>query len=121
MSVLVVLGIGVLGGAGAIARFKVDGAVARRMVRPFPFGTLTVNLSGAFVLGVLVGIVMSDTVYDLLGTGFIGAYTTFSTWMLESERLIEEDEPLIAWANIAVSLFAGTLLAWLGQKLGGEL
>ena len=68
-------------------RFLLDGAVASASGAAFPWGTLAVNLSGAFALGVLAGAALSDDAYRLAGTGLLGAYTTFSTWMLETHRL----------------------------------
>ncbi len=56
----------------------------------FPLGTLVVNISGALVLGLLVGLALSANAYLLAGTAVIGSYTTFSTWMLESHRLAED-------------------------------
>jgi CrcB protein len=114
----VLLGLGMLGGLGAIARFLLDGAVAARVGRAFPYGTLAVNLSGALALGALVGAKLGDDAYALAGTGFVGAYTTFSTWMLETHRLAEDGRTRAAVANVAVSLVLGLLAAWLGRELG---
>ena len=118
MSVLVVLGIAALGGAGAIGRFLLDGAVAARAGRAFPWGTLAVNLSGAFVLGLLTGAALSGDALRLLGTGLIGAYTTFSTWALESHRAAEDGRSRSALLNVGVSLVLGLLAAWAGRELG---
>ena len=71
-------------------RFLVDRAVSTRIGRPFPFGTLVVNLSGALLLGFFAGLALSPHVALLAGTAFVGSYTTFSTWMLETQRLGEE-------------------------------
>ncbi len=121
MTLALVLGIGVAGGVGALARFLLDGAVSAGIGRGFPFGTLVVNLSGAFVLGLFVGAALSSGTYKLFGTGLIGAYTTFSTWTFETHRLAEEGRPAPAWANLAISLVLGLLAAWLGRKLGAAL
>jgi CrcB protein len=121
MSFALVLGVGVAGGVGAIARFLLDGAVSSAAGRGFPLGTLAVNLSGAFVLGAFVGLALSTGAYKLLGLGLIGAYTTFSTWTFETHRLAEEDRMMPAWLNLAVSLALGLLAAWLGRKLGAAL
>ncbi len=121
MSAPVVLGIGLLGGAGALLRFLLDGAVAERLGSSFPFGTLAVNLSGALLLGVLVGAAVGSDALRLLGTGLLGAYTTFSTWALESHRLAEGGDSRLAGANFVVSLALGLVAAWLGRKLGAVL
>lgn len=121
MSAAMLLGVGLLGGVGAVARFLLDGGVARRLGRAFPYGTLAVNLSGAFLLGVLVGAALSADALRLVGTGLIGAYTTFSTWALESHRLGEDGELRLGALNFAVSLLLGVALAWLGRELGAAL
>lgn len=118
MSALVVLGVGVLGGVGAIARFVLDGAISGRLGRVFPYGTLAVNLLGSFLLGVLVGAALSGDAYRLAGTGLLGAFTTFSTWALESHRLGEDGELRLGVLNFAVSLVLGVAFAWAGRRLG---
>ncbi len=121
MSLGVWIGVGLLGGVGAVLRFVVDGAISARATTGFPLGTLAVNISGAFVLGLVSEAVASGDTLRLLGTGLIGAYTTFSTWMLETERLGEDGQAHLAVANLLVSLGAGLLAAWLGLKLGAKL
>jgi CrcB protein len=121
VSIVVVLGIGLLGGIGAIGRFLLDGGVGGRLGREFPYGTLAVNLSGAFLLGVLVGAAISEGAFRLAGTGLVGAFTTFSTWALESHRLGEDGELGRGVANFAVSLVLGVTAAWAGRHLGGAL
>lgn len=121
MSAALIIGVGLLGGLGATLRFLLDGAVAGRLSATFPVGTLTVNLLGAFVLGVLAGVGLGHDVRLLAATGLLGALTTFSTWMLESERLGEEGLPGRALANLLLSLALGVVLAWLGTQIGGAL
>jgi CrcB protein len=121
MSAPVLLAVGLAGGLGAIARFLLDGGVGRRLGREWPFGTLAVNLSGAFVLGVLAGAALPAGAYRIAGAGFVGAYTTFSTWMLETHRLAEDGRLRAAGLNIAVSLALGLPIAWLGRELGTAL
>jgi CrcB protein len=121
MSLAVAIGVGLAGGVGAVARFLVDGAVARRVGAGFPFGTFVVNVSGAFILGVLVGATLGADAFRLLGGGLIGAYTTFSTWAFESHRLGEDGALRAGALNFAVSLLVGVIAAWAGRKLGATL
>ena len=121
MTVLVAVGVGLLGGAGAIARFLLDGAVASRLAGGFPFGTLVVNLTGALALGVLHGAGVGGDAMRLAGTGLLGAYTTFSTWTLESHRLGEDGRLRLGLANLLVSLALGLGCVWLGDRLGAVL
>ncbi len=115
------VGVGALGGIGALARFGLDGSVGRRVGSAFPLGTLVVNLLGSFVLGVLVGAALRSSEELLLGTGLIGAFTTFSTWMLESHRLGEDGRLRLGALNIAISLVLGIAFAWAGRRLGAAL
>ncbi len=121
MSALVLLGVGLLGGAGAMSRFLLDGAVARRASDSFPLGTFVVNISGALALGIVAGAALTDDADRLLATGFIGAFTTFSTWALESHRLGEDGRLALGALNFALSLVAGVLAAWLGRHVGAGL
>jgi fluoride exporter len=121
MSLATVLGIGVLGGIGAMLRFLLDGAVSERLGRAFPYGTFAVNVSGALLLGLVVGAAVDGGDSHLLGTGLLGAFTTFSTWALESHRLGEDGRLGLGAANFAVSLAVGLLAAWLGREIGGAL
>ena len=104
------IGLALAGGLGAVARFLVDGAVSERLGRALPLGTLTVNLTGAFILGIVSG-------NFVFGTGFVGAYTTFSTWMLETQRLAEDGRSAAALANVFGSLALGIGAAALGAAL----
>jgi CrcB protein len=119
MSVAVFLGVGLLGGVGALARFALDGTVAERVGREFPYGTLVVNLIGTFVLGLLVGASLSQDAYRLWATGLLGSFTTFSTWALESHRLGEDGEGRLGVINFVISLIAGVAAAWAGRAVGG--
>ena len=121
MNVAVWAGVLVIGGLGSVARFMVDRTVARRTARSFPFGTLTVNISGAVLLGFITGLTLSHQAALLAGTAFVGAYTTFSTWMLETQRLTEERQIWPAVANIVVSVTLGLPAAMLGQWIAGLL
>src|SRR5271154_68274 len=103
------LGVVLAGGAGAVLRFLVGRAVARRAARslPFagmPFGTLVVNISGAALLGLLGSLALSRYAALLAGTAFVGSSPTCSTWMLETQRLSEVRQVRNAVANIVVSI-----------------
>jgi fluoride exporter len=118
---LVWAGVMVLGGIGAVCRLLVDRAVARRASPGFPTGTLAVNISGAWLLGFLGALTLSPHAALLAGTAFVGAYTTFSTWMLETQRLGEERQGRVAVLNIVVSVVLGLVAVWLGQWVGRRL
>ena len=115
---MIVVAIAVVGGIGAIARFLLDGTVSSRLGRAFPYGTLAVNLTGAFTLGVLDGAAVGGDALKVAGVGFLGAYTTFSTWTLEAHRLGEDGRAGLGLANLLVSLALGIGCAWLGRQLG---
>jgi CrcB protein len=114
-------GVVIIGGLGSVARFMVDRAVARRASRSFPFGTLTVNITGAVLLGFITGLALSHTIALLAGTAFVGAYTTFSTWMLETQRLAEERRIWPAALNIVLSVVLGLAAAAAGQWIASLL
>lgn len=113
------------GFAGAIARQEGFSAIQDRVRTTFPVGILVVNLSGAFVLGLLFGYGASRHWPSWLAigvqTGVIGAYTTYSTWALDSLTLAREGSPPRAILNLAGSLVAGVLLVWAGVSLGSAL
>ena len=121
MSAGLAIGVGLIGGVGALARFLLDGSVAAAIGRTFPLGTLAVNVSGSFVLGIFAGVALSSNASELLGTGLIGAFTTFSTWTFESHRLAEDGRMRLAALNFAASLLLGVLAAWAGRGLGAAL
>lgn len=117
-SVLLWLGVAVLGGAASVARFLLDGIVAGAGARAFPLGTMVVNLSGCALLGLLVGLALHGDGYLLAGTATIGSYTTFSTWSLESHRMAEEGSRWLTVANVVLSLVLGVAAAALGRAIG---
>jgi fluoride exporter len=113
-----------LGGAsGAVARYLVDGFVVERTGAEFPWGTFVINISGSFVLGLLYALaiesdVLSREVRAPLMIGFLGAYTTFSTWMLETWRLAEDGAIAFALANIGGSIGLGIVAVFAGLTVG---
>jgi fluoride exporter len=121
MNVLVWVAVVLIGGAGSVVRFLADGAVSSAASRDFPFGTLAVNISGAVILGLLTGLALGHDQALLAGTAAVGSYTTFSTWMLETQRMAEERQYRTAIANVAVSLVLGVAAAALGRLIGAHL
>jgi CrcB protein len=113
----VLAGIGLLGGLGAVARVVLGAAVDARADSPFPWGTLAVNVAGAFALGVLVGAGLGGDAYTLAATGFLGAFTTFSTWVVDARLLGAR----LGAANVVVALALGVLAVWAGRELGSLL
>ena len=117
--------IGVAGAFGALARYGLEGWVSRR-AGSFPWGTFVVNVSGSFLLGLLITLLgerfaVAPWVRASLTIGFLGAYTTFSTLSLESYRLLEGRSYALAGANLAGSLAAGVLALYGGVVLGRAL
>ena len=110
---------------GAPARYLVDRAVQSRHDSVMPWGTLTVNLAGSLILGVLAGLAVHRHVPEVVvwsvGTGFCGALTTYSTLGYETLRLGQTGAWLYAVGNVAVSLAAGLGAAALGYALGAAL
>ena len=123
MSAALWAGVAVFGGLGAVARLLMEHGVRRQLTMAFPVGTITVNVTGAFLLGVVSGIGLSHIGTTLIGTGFLGAYTTFSGWMLETRSLAQDRRIGAAAGNIGVSVVLGLLAAvaghWLGRAIAG--
>jgi CrcB protein len=120
--ILIALG----GAAGAVARYVLDSAVSERWPSAFPWGTLAVNLSGTLILGFLFALTIERGVLPAssrapLMIGFLGAYTTFSTLMLESWRLVEDGAVGIAVANIVGSCVLGLVAVFIGLAIGRAL
>ena len=106
MSIVLWTAVVLIGGAGSVLRFLADGVVESAAGRDFPLGTLAVNVSGAVILGLLTGLALGHDQALLAGTAAVGSYTTFSTWMLETQRLTEERQHRKAVVNVAASLVA---------------
>jgi CrcB protein len=121
MSVGAWIGLAVVGGVGAVARFRIDGAISRRRESEFPLGTFAINIVGAFVLGILTGASVTGAWLFVLGTGFLGSFTTLSTWLLETERLAEDGEEALAGANLGISIAVGLAAAGAGWAIGALL
>jgi fluoride exporter len=110
---------------GAPARYLTDRLVQARHDSVFPWGTFAVNMAGSFVLGFLLGaqrhLGLPPVLFALLGTGFCGGLTTFSTFGYETLRLLEDGAIGEAGVNVIGSLAVGVLFAWLGFLLAGAL
>jgi CrcB protein len=109
------------GAIGAPVRYLVDGAVGDRTEGVFPWGTFLINATGSLLLGFLTGLALyhafPDTPKVVLGTGFCGAYTTFSTFTFETVRLVEEGAINEACRNALGTLLTGAAAASLGLAL----
>jgi CrcB protein len=118
---LVWAGVTVAGGVGAVLRLLVDSRVGSRWGGGFPYGTMVINLTGAGLLGLLTGLALAPSLLLVLGTGAMGGYTTFSTWMFETHRLAEDRRNSRSVANVLIGLPAGLLSAAVGLRLGALL
>jgi len=115
---LELLGVAIGGGAGALARYVLEGVIAERQQSPLPLSTLVINFSGSIALGVLVGMVLAGTTPSGVlvwgGTGFLGGYTTFSTFTYETLRLIEDG----VWRYAAMNVLLSGPLCFAGAARG---
>lgn len=111
------------GALGSMARFKLSGWVLHQTANwRFPAGTLAVNLIGCFIAGLLAGMAVKQEVFPaevrlLLFTGLLGGFTTFSAFGLETLLLLKRGAAGVAFANVAISVVIGLLLAWLGYEM----
>jgi len=117
------LSIGAGGAAGALARYYAGRLIMERWGRIFPLGTFFVNVTGSFLLCMLYawtakGGIFPPCLEAALATGFLGAYTTFSTYVYESVKLLEDQEKLTALAYVFGSVLLGLGGGWLGLRAG---
>ena len=113
---LVFVGIG--GALGSIVRYKLGKIIAEKSGTTFPRGTFVINITGAILLGLFSGLDTGRNVYLLAGDGFLGAYTTFSTFMYEGFNLFQENEKMNAFTYIAGSLILGIIGCFVGFETG---
>ncbi|OIK11550.1 hypothetical protein BIV60_17880 [Bacillus sp. MUM 116] len=106
---------------GAIGRFIISKSFQKRSQSGFPIGTLTVNLIGAFLLGFIVGIPIKGHLYSLLGVGFMGAFTTFSTFKLELTGLKNSKKNPHFFSYLVISYSVGVFLTFLGIFIGKQI
>lgn len=114
------------GAIGALMRFWISNAIYAWLGRDFPYGTLVVNVLGSLVMGLLFVLLIerypvSPELRGAILVGFLGAFTTFSTFSIETLNLIEQVEYLRAAANIVLSVFLCVAAAWLGVALARQL
>jgi fluoride exporter len=118
--------IAVAGALGALSRYGLEGAISRRSPGAFPLGTFVINITGAFVLGVVFTVatermLVAPWLRTSATVGFLGAYTTFSTLMFESYRLASDRALGLAALNVLGSCAAGLVAVYLGVVLGRVL
>jgi fluoride exporter len=118
---MLLLAVSAAAGGGALLRYAVDRAIARRLRADWPVGTFVVNVTGSLLLGLIVGLSvhrgLGTTALDVVGAGFAGGFTTLSTWAWESIALAETGEWLAAATNVAGSMVVGLLAAAAGLGL----
>lgn len=119
VDVLRLLGLGAAGAAGALSRYGIGAAFGSRA---FPWPTLGINLLGSFLLGLLLSVAAgrgwSNNITVPLGTGFLGAFTTFSTFSYETQLLLRMQRPVTAAIYVAASVAGGVAAAWGGFEVG---
>lgn len=115
--------VGIGGFVGAIARFWLGAYIGTKMGTRFPYGTFVINISGSFLIGLILTVLserahVSPNWRYLIPIGFIGAYTTFSTFEYETMRTVQDGQFLIASLNITLSVLLGFAAVWLGTVAG---
>ena len=120
-----IVGLFLLGGVGAAARFWVDGAIRARRSDPMPVATMTINVVGSLLIGVLLGLqvggVLAPDGFAMLATGFCGGFTTFSTAMVEAARLLQDGDVRRAWGSVALTLVLSVAAASAGVAVTSAL
>ena len=123
MTPLVFIALAAAGGLGASSRMLLDGLIKSRMSTALPWGTIIINVSGSLVLGLLTGLaganLLPEAWHLVLGTGFLGGYTTFSTASFETIRLLQERRWVAGLVNGLGTLVFATTAAAIGLWLGG--
>ena len=122
---MLILGIAAAGALGALARWGL-GQLMLKWSGQFPFGTLSANLIGCFLLGLVMELAeraqwMTGELRVVIAVGFIGALTTFSTWEYETLRMARRGDLIFAAGNFLVNVVFGFALIWLGGRLIAQL
>lgn len=110
--------VGIGGVFGSIIRFALGRYISEHSKSTFPRGTFIINITGALLLGIVVTFQNYNSIYLLLGDGFLGAYTTFSTFMFEGFSLFQNEEKLDGFKYVFCSLLLGILGFAIGIKIG---
>jgi CrcB protein len=115
--------VGVGGAAGAIARYWVGGFVTQHLGLRFPFGTFAINISGCLLIGFFMHLLTGRAALDLnwlyvVVIGFIGAYTTFSTFEYETLRALQDGQFAMGLLYVGTSIVVGLVAVWAGLTLG---
>jgi CrcB protein len=118
--------VGLGGCLGSILRFWVGAHISERMGARFPYGTFVINITGSFLIGLVVTLLAEKAHWSpsfryLIPVGFIGGYTTFSTFELETLQSFRDGEFLIAFLNVLLSVVVGFIAVWLGAVAGRAL
>jgi len=113
--------VGVGGVLGSIVRYALGKLISEKSVSIFPIGTFAINITGALLLGILSAASPGGNLYILFGDGFLGAYTTFSTFMYEGFHLFQEREKINAFTYILLSLIIGIIGYAVGNQLGMKI
>lgn len=110
--------VGVGGTLGSITRYTLQKYINGKTKSKFPYATFIINITGAILLGIVTGMNKGNNIYALLGDGFLGAYTTFSTFMYEGFNLFSDNKKLNAFTYIISSLILGIIGFEIGLKIG---